>query len=415
MAEYLKQQITEIISINSEFPEKSLRSVWSSYDKNVHKIVVPVTTQSGITFEMSEITNVEVYLSFSKGSYGPFEGKVEDAAQKTVSFAVPEEVRGQTGNVTISIMLKLTNDRQIDLVQFKAVARLSKIDQDTPAIQEFYVPLFEDLVAETQAIAQTEQAKIQAELPAVQAQLDQALTELNQLKSGMRWYNAYKMADGRFAKNYPNKNDYTGNSEEPNLLSVGSSTITKTSNVAVAEWGARNAVQYKISGGANTNAGRFITGLSADAGLTYDFDISIYIKNIGTNDLGVNTNTNDTVIVKPGESKWLTWSRIGYTPASTTMRQFIVTRNNVADELNFIVWRAKHAIGKQVSIWTPNPAEATSVLDYQPKEKGTGFLDSTNETDYSWDYTKEFVDYALGLKADKTELNALADRVSILE
>lgn len=144
--EFIKQQTTETIEINSKFPEKTLNAEWMSYDKNVHKVVVPVKTQSGISFEMGEIEEVLVYLNFSKGSYGPFEGKAEDIEQRTVSFAVPEEVRGQTGNVTISIMLKLTNDRQIDLVQFKAVARLSKIDQDTPAIQEFYVPLFEDLV-----------------------------------------------------------------------------------------------------------------------------------------------------------------------------------------------------------------------------------------------------------------------------
>ncbi|MFR3687405.1 MAG: GDSL-type esterase/lipase family protein [Enterococcus sp.] len=217
MAEYLKQQTTESIAINSEFPEKSLRSVWSSYDKNVHKIVVPVTTQSGIAFEMSEITIVEVYLSFSKGSYGPFEGKVEDAAQKTVSFAVPEEVRGQTGNVTISIMLKLTNDRQIDLVQFKAVARLSKIDQDTPAIQEFYVPLFENLVesvttdlnadvalakskidqavTETQDIAQVEQGKIQEELPKIQTELSTINADIEAQKEKFEAASIYSKAE----------------------------------------------------------------------------------------------------------------------------------------------------------------------------------------------------------------------------
>lgn len=193
--EFIKQQTTETIEINSKFPEKTLNAEWMSYDKNVHKVVVPVKTQSGIAFEMGEIEEVLVYLNFSKGSYGPFEGKVEDIEQKTVSFAVPEEVRGQTGNVTISIMLKLTNDRQIDLVQFEAVARLSKIDQDTPAIQEFYVPLFEDLVesvttdlnadvalakskinqsvTETQNVAQVEQGKIQEELPKLQVEFDE--------------------------------------------------------------------------------------------------------------------------------------------------------------------------------------------------------------------------------------------------
>lgn len=215
--EYLKQQTTELVTINSEFPEKSLRSVWSSYDKNVHKVVVPITTQSGITFTMSEITSVEVYLKFAKGAYGPFAGQVEDAEQKTVSFAVPEEVRGQTGNVTISIMIKLTGDRQIDLAQFKAVARLSKIDQDTPAIQEFYVPLFENLVesvttdlnadvalakskidqavTETQDIAQVEQGKIQEELPKIQTELSTINADIEAQKEKFDAASIYSKAE----------------------------------------------------------------------------------------------------------------------------------------------------------------------------------------------------------------------------
>lgn len=43
--EFIKQQITEIIEINSKFPEKKLNAEWMSYDKNVHKVVVPVKTQ----------------------------------------------------------------------------------------------------------------------------------------------------------------------------------------------------------------------------------------------------------------------------------------------------------------------------------------------------------------------------------
>lgn len=146
--EFIKQQITEIIEINSEFPEKRLNAEWMSYDKNVHKVVVPVKTQSGIEFQMDEVEAVLVYLKYPKGSFGPFEGKVEDEEQRTVSFEVPDEVRGQTGTVNISVMLNLSGGRQVDLVKFTATARLSAVDSDAPEMQKYYLPMYEDLVAD---------------------------------------------------------------------------------------------------------------------------------------------------------------------------------------------------------------------------------------------------------------------------
>lgn len=146
--EFIKQQTTEIIEINSKFPEKKLNAEWMSYDKNVHKVVVPVKTQSGIAFQMDEVEAVLVYLKYPKGSFGPFEGKVEDEEQRTVSFEVPDEVRGQTGTVNISLMLNLSGGRQVDLVKFTATARLSAVDSEAPAMQKYYLPMYEDLVAD---------------------------------------------------------------------------------------------------------------------------------------------------------------------------------------------------------------------------------------------------------------------------
>ncbi|OTN77064.1 hypothetical protein A5886_002144 [Enterococcus sp. 8G7_MSG3316] len=146
--EFIKQQTTEIIEINSKFPEKKLNAEWMSYDKNVHKVVVPVRTQSGIAFQIDEIEEVLVYLKYSKGSFGPFDGKVEDEEQMTVSFEIPDEVRGQTGTVNISMMLNLSDGRQVDLVKFTATARLSAVDAEAPAMQEYYLPMYEDLVAD---------------------------------------------------------------------------------------------------------------------------------------------------------------------------------------------------------------------------------------------------------------------------
>lgn len=465
MAEYLKQQITEIIAINSEFPEKSLRSVWSSYDKNVHKIVVPVTTQSGVTFEMSEITNVEVYLSFSKGSYGPFEGKVEDAAQKTVSFAVPEEVRGQTGNVTISIMLKLTNDRQIDLVQFKAVARLSKIDQDAPAIQEFYVPLFENLVesvttdlnadvalakskidqavTETQDIAQVEQAKIQEELPKIQTELSTMNTEVaeakvkvDELKDGLKLYTAYKMANGDWGTEYPNENlalkstNYTNTNSFLQYQGVSNLRIENGVFKFEADGSANSRMQFGRTTTTSTRGVDYTLGKKYTVTLimgttqpqtSYSIAAKYYPKATTSSFTEVGTLKNlKTTVTSLGSGLYKLVATLEPTSRSNWENESLLpivypTADGLGVSATISIYSFKIEEGNLNSPMSINPSEATSVLDYQPMRKGIGFLNSTTESDYTWQFTDEYITYLLSNKADKTELNALSNRVTALE
>lgn len=177
--EFIKQQITESIEINSKFPEKKLNAEWMSYDKNVHKVVVPVKTQSGIAFQMDEVEAVLVYLKYPKGSFGPFEGKVEDEEQRTVSFEVPDEVRGQTGTVNISVMLNLSGGRQVDLVKFTATARLSAVDSEAPAMQEYYLPMYEDLVADIEV----QKEKLDAASIYSKAEVDSKVADLDSVKA----------------------------------------------------------------------------------------------------------------------------------------------------------------------------------------------------------------------------------------
>lgn len=184
--EFIKQQITESIEINSKFPEKKLNAEWMSYDKNVHKVVVPVKTQSGIAFQMDEVEAVLVYLKYPKGSFGPFEGKVEDEEQRTVSFEVPDEVRGQTGTVNISVMLNLSGGRQVDLVKFTATARLSAVDSEAPAMQEYYLPMYEDLVADIEV----QKEKLDAASIYSKAEVDSKVADLDSVKADKTFVDA---------------------------------------------------------------------------------------------------------------------------------------------------------------------------------------------------------------------------------
>lgn len=268
---------------------------------------------------------------------------------------------------------------------------------------------------ETQAIAQTEQAKIQAELPAVQAQLDQALTELNQLKSGMRWYNAYKMADGTFTKVKPTHNllvnssgkdltDYTvWASAQLSLISNG----IRVTNIQTTKgtYGIRTPT-VQLTGGKTYTIQAEIASMYNTQSLDYMFLMGVDVANQPLSAIKIDKSTSN-----------MTRYNLTFTVINTDVYRilFAVDTRTAAnsESTGFSIAKIKIELGNSATIYTPSPSD--NPLNAYPKEKGIGLLDSSNTADYSWDYTKEFVDYALGLKADKTELNALADRVSILE
>lgn len=195
-------------------------------------------------------------------------------------------------------------------------------------------------------------------------------------------------ADGkdRFTSSYPNENQYM-ESESPRTFTTYMGTVaTKTENVEVPEWGAKNAVGYKVTGGTNTIAGTLRSGMpSTPANEPHDYDISIYIKNTGTTNLSITGNFTPSIAVAPGEAKRVFWSMKNYSHPTGAARQFVI-QHAVGEEINFVVWKAKIAFGSYTSIWTPRPDE--NFEGAYPTFTGTytdyESTDSEDPSEYTW-------------------------------
>lgn len=204
-------------------------------------------------------------------------------------------------------------------------------------------------------------------------------------KEGETYYphRGYLMADGTLVNQVPNENLFV-NSKSPNAIAYAGATMTKTPNVAVAEWGAADAVKYTLTGGTSTIACTLPAGSNTTPGVKEDYDISIYIKNTGTVAFNMGGNITASVRIEPGESKRVTFLPKQYSHPTGAARQFSITRLTTGSDVEFIVWKAKFAYGTYNSIWTPRPAE-----DYEnayPKYEGfysdTSQVHSTNPDDY---------------------------------
>jgi hypothetical protein len=169
-------------------------------------------------------------------------------------------------------------------------------------------------------------------------------------------HRGWKMPDGRFTKDYPNVNLFR-NSESPNAIAYAGATLTKTSGVSVPEWGATSAVKYAISGGTSTIACAMQGGGNTLAGIKENYDISIYIKNTGSNAFSLNGNITGGVRIEAGEAKRVTWLVKEYSHPTGANRQFSINRVVAGEAIEFVIWRAMYAYGTYNSIWVPSPLD----------------------------------------------------------
>ena len=169
-------------------------------------------------------------------------------------------------------------------------------------------------------------------------------------------HRGWKMPDGRFTKQYPNVNLFR-NSESPNAIPYAGATSAKTTNVAVPEWGATNAVKYAISGGTSTIACSIPASGRTTAGVKENYDISIYIKNTGTAAFNISGSFTTPKRVEVGEVKRVTWSVKDYSHPTGAYRQFSIIRLTAGAAVEFVVWRAMYAYGTYTSIWVPSPID----------------------------------------------------------
>lgn len=122
-----------------------------SFDKNVHRIVVPIVPNKEAPFELSEIEYALIFYEIPNREPIQFNGTI-NVEDKTVAFNVPDSVRGYEGTFDMEVDLILTDDRNMTLAQFSAEAEISdadKIDSGiTSEVRGYYFELFEEWAGE---------------------------------------------------------------------------------------------------------------------------------------------------------------------------------------------------------------------------------------------------------------------------
>lgn len=147
----------------------------------------------------------------------------------------------------------------------------------------------------------------------------------------------------------PNMYPY-GVSESPKLDTFSGSAVTTTLNQSIREWGATTAVRNVITGGTNTIKGRLVTGVLTVGGVTYT--AQIYAKNNATTPVIINSNYGGALVLQPNESKLVSFTAQRAVGASAASLQLIIQTQNVADNVDVTLWRAKFSANTELDQWT---------------------------------------------------------------
>ncbi|MDV7688787.1 BppU family phage baseplate upper protein [Enterococcus casseliflavus] len=196
--------------------------VFYSYAKNSNALEFHFKDQQGKPVDMLG-TKVRLLLIVKvEGEEKEFKTLDEEIVTESslngiVRYIIPDRLMGYQGIVDGWIYLDFPDGSKTDEVRFRFTMARSKIDEEVPLIQEFYVPQFEEMlesvktdlnadvalakskinqsVTETQNVAQVEQGKIQEELPKIQTELSTINADIEAQKEKFEAASIYNKAE----------------------------------------------------------------------------------------------------------------------------------------------------------------------------------------------------------------------------
>lgn len=166
-----EKELPKAVVSNKLITHKATDLTIMSYDKNVHKLIIPTD------LTQAEISDIIVLITFRyHDNVLQISGElVEDK----IEIILPNEIRSLSGEFYIEIDINLTDNRQITFARYRANVVKSDIDSvDLEDAQEFYFELFDDFVQKVSDKSDFAVAEIDAHKQAVSDKADTAIAEI---------------------------------------------------------------------------------------------------------------------------------------------------------------------------------------------------------------------------------------------
>lgn len=154
------------------------------------------------------------------------------------------------------------------------------------------------------------------------------------------------------------------NTELIQMRNNGDSSIESESTIeTVTEWNTTNAIRVTGTGGTSTIFGILRNSPHVTSLIDKNYAMSVYVKNNGTNELGVRFNIVDSskvVNVSPGESKRVVQCGIG---DGTKYLSINFSTTTAGEPFDITFWHPKIEEGTIATDWSPAPEDTQSALE----------------------------------------------------
>lgn len=163
-----EKELQKAVVSNKLITHKATDLTIMSYDKNVHKLIIPTD------LTQAEISDIIVLITFRH-----HENVLQisgELVEDKIEIILPNEIRSLSGEFYIEIDINLTDNRQITFARYWGKVVKSDIDSvDLDDAQEFYFELFDDFVQKVADKSEVAVTEIDAHKQAVSDKADTAI------------------------------------------------------------------------------------------------------------------------------------------------------------------------------------------------------------------------------------------------
>lgn len=179
----IAKAITKTLDISVEDVRIDLTATIRSYDLTDTQFIFEIKSSNGMTANLTGSTAIYIVEYVHNSQTYAIQGDIDIIGTDTLSFNLPEDLKGYSGTVLIGIYVKLTDGTKIDIKDIAVRIEPSIMDKDIDFSAKTYFKDFETVKAEV--ILEGEKAKTQINqvLPSVQSVGETAKTQINAVVS----------------------------------------------------------------------------------------------------------------------------------------------------------------------------------------------------------------------------------------
>lgn len=198
----LAKMVTKTLDVGVSNTTIDLSATIKSFDVLDTKFIFGITSNQGLAINLSGATVKYIVEYYVEGKIYAIEGNCLVVDINTISFNLPDQLRGYNGKALIGIYATLTDGTKIDIKNIVVNIEPSLMDKGTDFKARYYFESFDNVLASVKDAGNKAISQINTVLPGVQSKVAEIDRQIKSLPPIPDLYVAYadNLAGGGFSK-----------------------------------------------------------------------------------------------------------------------------------------------------------------------------------------------------------------------